>query len=277
MEFARLQIGPDAESNNYVITSVDGVLFEGDYDEIMSICTLGIDGYTVLAEDYHSGINSVAFKKDDYWGIVGLDGNVILEPEYGKIVFSHHNSNDGLDYYRVTNESGKVGIFNTNGWVIEPTFSYTDLISIVGSNTVVYEQYDSKTTKVYNKEGDLLKEFDYRANVDALSNYSNTDMNSDKFFAVSTWSESNEGQILFDSNFNEINLPEEIPNKYNKFYFLNDEVILVRNDRNDVTYYLIDTKGNLITTLESENSEKLHWINDKYLIDNQSVYELVVE
>lgn len=277
IELSRLQTYRDVESGESVIKSSD-VLFEGEYDEIMTNGTGIVGEYRGVSLNTDSGINSVAFKKDDYWGIVGFDGNVILEPAYGEIVFSHHNSNDGLDYYKVTNESGKVGIFNTNGWVIEPTFSHTYPISITGSTTVVYEQYGSGKTKVYNKEGELLKEFDYRAGVEALSNLSNSDMKSDEFFGVLDWSEPNKGAILFDSNFNEITLAEEIPNKYNGFSFVNDEVILVGNHfNNDMIYYLIDTKGNLITQLKSKDYEKIHWLNDKYLVDNKSVYELIVE
>lgn len=277
IELARIQTYPDTskEGDERIVKVLD-VLLEGDYEALLyEGSSASLEGeYRIpeYEEKYHD-INSVAFKKNGQWGVVGLDGNIILDPEYGKIVFSHHSSIDGLDYYKVTNESGKVGIFNTNGWVIEPTFSHADQVYMAGLNTVVDEKSKSGKTKVYNKEGKLLKEFDFRASVTPLTNYSNDDVASDEFFQVSEIGD-NKGQVLFDSNFNEITLPEEIPNNHNSFNFLNDEVILVRNSPD---YYLIDTKGNLIAKLKSEDSEKIHWINDKYLIDNKSVYELISE
>lgn len=271
-EIARIQ--RDLTSNESDVNVLE-VLFEWDCDALLydsPSWTLKGDYNIPQNEKIYHSVNSVAFKKNDQWGVVGFDGNIILQPEYGEVVFSHHSSIDGLDYYIVTNELGKVGILNTNGWVIEPTFSYEDEIFMLGLNTVVavYNKQSGKgysTANVYNKEGSLIQEFSLIESIEPIVNFWNENEGSEEFFQVEDMGISSSSYTLFDSNFNEVNLSEEISKGYHYFYFLNDELLLLRND---MIYDLIDTKGNLIAHLPSE----FYWINDKYVIYKGEVYEI---
>ena len=271
-EIARIQRDLTSTGSD---VSVLEVLLEWDCDVLLYDSpwwTLKGDYNIPENEETYHDVNSVAFKKDDQWGVVGFDGNIILQPEYGEVVFSHHSSIDGLDYYIVTNELGKVGIFNTNGWVIEPTFSYEDDIFMLGVNTVV-AVYNTQSGRgysranVYNKEGNLIKEFSLIESIKPIVNFWDGNKNSEVFFQVKDMGSSSSNYTLYDSNFNEVKLSKEISKGSYYFYFLNDELLLLRND---ASYDLINTKGNLIAHLPYE----FYWINDKYVIYKGEVYEI---
>lgn len=241
----------DYESD-YVDELYDTVTAMGGYDE---------EWMTTPTEPE----TSEAFKENGQWGIVGLDGNVILEPEYGGVTFSHTNHVDGLDYYKVTTEAGRVGIANNNGWVIEPSFAYEDSIYIVGNYTIVSKKSEKDKSYVYeNKTANIIKELDFSIkNATLLTNSDNSNIKSNIVGLTST----SDKNYLFDSNFDEIILPEEI--RGNLYYSAAGENLIAVNTYDDL--YIVDAQGNLIYAFETD---EYLFFGNQYIIADMVAYKI---
>lgn len=252
-------IGDNFLDEEYESNDADGLF---DTIEIMG-------GYSSDIEDREK---TTTFEENGKWGIKDSNGNVILNPEYGQIVFWNHNYGDGMDYYKVITESGRVGIFNNKGWVIEPTFSYEDNIFIEGNYTVVNKKTEDEKSYVYDQTGSIIKELDFAVDsVNLVGDINDYNSKSDVVYLTSK----TDKDYLFDSNFNEIILSEEIKNKQISYYrtFGESLIILVGSNGNP---YIIDKKGNLIFDLE-EDDDNITWLGDQYIIDGMTVYKVITE
>ncbi|MGN9121855.1 hypothetical protein [Turicibacter bilis] len=245
------------------------VLVEPKYDELKlstySCLTTGCEYDEVTEDDLNR--QSVAFKSDSKWGIVDFEGNHVLEAEYGDVNHLEYNEEDNLDYYQVINESGKAGVYSTkNGWIIEPTFSYEDKITMINSNIIVKSSTSDLTT-IYDINGNVVKEIEANIKISGIEDLSNNKGNS---FYESKYIDFDVAPGLFDSNFNEIYL--EYGNYHEYHATIADKAIIGCNG--DVCeLYTID--GMFVTELPCNDISDIAVVNEKYLLIGTTVYELV--
>lgn len=219
-----------------------------------------------------SNRNSIAFKENGKWGIVGFDGNIILEAEYGGVTYV-----DG--YYSVVTTKGKKGIFNPDDqtWIIEPSLPSNERVYVYKPFVVTTPDSYHLQSTLYNAEGEVLKEVDEGSitikDIVDISIDASTDRKiSDEFFEVYF-----ESQIYcVDKNSNFVDYDFKYVNTLNmlysdRIYSVGDKLLLVKQD--DESFDVISTEGEFITNLPKSSKTPL-FVNEKYLLIGKNVYEI---
>lgn len=107
-----------------------------------------------------------AFKNvDGKWGIVNIDGKIILEPNYSNIEYDYGQIeySDFTDeypnepYFIIYNERGEQGVFTLDGYLFEPQIPYENKVQYFHDHVIVQ---DGTTTTIYNQSGSIVKQFD---------------------------------------------------------------------------------------------------------------------
>lgn len=254
----------------------------GEYDELVDSAGICLtEDCKIVTLDYVEDATdrvSIKFKIDGKWGIVSLEGNYILEAEYEDVDYIGHDYTQNVDYYKVINGSGRVGIFSTeNGLIVEPSLNLDDRMSVLNSNIIVYKPtFDS--TIIYNDSGEEIKEFDYQAKISSVYDCLARNF-SEKFYNIKRVDSGVEMDLgLLDNNFEFSPLLYEIYGNadYTEYATIGNDVIIgceYLNDQN--TYSLLTVSGELIDNLSGDSYSSLLVINGKYLhIDGKS-YELL--
>ena len=263
-------------------------LIEPNYTSIGD-CTAGLTTptryYSELPEEdrYHyyytdlSNIGSFVFGENGKFGIMGIDTNIILEPEYAEITY-----NSG--YYNVINTSGKIGVFNPKSkkWIIEPSLPLNSIIEVTDSLLLVVP-YDRNTISsiVYNDNGELLKEFDgYRANI-----YNITDISMDALIEENLSEELVEVKIqksggvlhsyVANSNFDLLDYEFYSEMSLCNLYSIEDKLLL---NQTESSWDIISTNGEFVTSLPKSRTgtigETPLFINGKFLLLDNVLYEI---
>lgn len=280
---ARIKVDEDNEFIEEIET-----LIEPNYTSIGD-CTAGLTTptryYSELPEEdryYYSdtdlsNIDSVVFGENGKFGIMGIDTNIILEPEYAEITY-----NSG--YYNVINTSGKIGVFNPKSkkWIIEPSLPLNSIIEVTDSFLLVVP-YDRNTISsiVYNDNGELLKEFDgYRANI-----YNITDISMDALIEENLSEELVEVKIqksggvlhsyVANSNFDLLDYEFYSEMSLCNLYSIEDKLLL---NQTESSWDIISTNGEFVTSLPKSRTgtigETPLFINGKFLLLDNVLYEI---
>lgn len=142
----------DSQNNLWYEENVLKIKQNGTYGLI------NLDGKVILEPEYDeitslSGIKgSLLLKKGDSYGVCDTQGSIQVEPEYKQIKAIGKNYKDG---YIVENQEGKYGVVDfTKKVILEP--KYTDIKPIYEEGKYIVKE--DKTYQVVNKEGATILE-----------------------------------------------------------------------------------------------------------------------
>lgn len=224
---------------------------------------------------------SLGVENNEKWGIIDLEGNYILEPEYEEIRYIGSDESDRVDYYTVINNTGRVGVFSTeNGLILEPMFSLADSIYLLDSNIVV-QSSNVELTKIYNSNGEIVKEFQFYAEISSIYDFSEEGSYSKKFYNIKKREGSDKLDYgLLDMNFEYSPLKYEIDGygHYTSYATISDEVIIGYEDlyrSGKTTCGLLTLDGESIENLSCDYISSIKVFNGRYLYLDKKIYELV--
>lgn len=263
----RIQTYP--EGIKVLETLIEPIYDELEYDPYAFCDSSTESGYCEFIGANKQNINSMAFKMNDKWGIIDFKDNILLDAEYGeisKIGFYLNWSKEDPDYYKVIDESGKLGIFSTEeGWIIEPQFNYKSDVAFLTSYITIYDEVLKKKF-FYDKKGNKVNEFDDSISFKDLQDQSVDKMYSSNYFEFENSKTGERG--IMNLAFEVIPLPNEV--KYNQFRTLGDRAFLC--EWGEFKHHVISLDGELIGEIGPDTYPL--FINNKYIFSNMSVYEL---
>lgn len=253
-------------------------LVEPIYDELEYGTSGGCHESSTLCEykklrDYQDK-ESIAFKSDGKWGIIDFNGNILLDAEYGEIskVYLYPSSDadqykvEDTDYYKVIDESGKLGVYSTEvGWIAEPQFDYRSKVEFIASYIVVS---DNIRTIFYDNKGNNVYECDKSISFEGLNDETINKRYSSNYFQFENSQTGEKG--IMNRAFEIIPLPTE--RKYDRFYSLGDKAFLCLTDDFSQSRHVIGLDGQFIGEVGSDGD--VYFVNNKYIFSNMSVYEL---